>query len=418
MIANQKLEVALIHLKLNYSRIRKYKFHEIAVKALRKISTLFFTLIFFPIAVIFYFLNIRRLCIFTQRIGHLAIEPDTLLKAQKLGLIQTKKWIILAPRHQVANQHLLQYWQPFFFIFQSRFLCFLLNCITWWRFVRYDVSYFINKDMSSQFSYHVHQLWGNKPPIVSLTEADKAWGNEMLAKLGLPKNAWFVCIHAREAGFSPVDEMIQNHRNSSVENLFASIQAITSRGGWVIRLGDPTTTPLQSMHQVIDYAHHPLRSERLDIVLCARARFILGNTSGIFIVGSIFGTPCALANMIPMPTLGFNSYDISIPKMYWCEDQKRFLSFQEVLSSPLATYRYAQLYHQAKFKVIENSEDDILLMTTEMLEKMDKTFIESEEDKIRQKNFLALLKPIHYAYGTPAKISTKFLRKYQNLLKQ
>ena len=319
MISQQQLQIKLINFKLNFYRIRKYGYSEIAIKVLKKVSTLVLACLFFPIALVFYFLNIRRLCIFTQRIGHLAIEPDTILKAQKLGLIPQKRWIIIAPAHQVANQHLLQYWQPFFTIFQSNILCFILHCICFWRFLRYDVSYFINKDMSSQFSYHVNQLWGTQPPLLSLTESDNAWGENMLRQLGLPKDAWFVCIHAREGGFSPVDEMIQNHRNSSIDNLQASIQAITNRGGWVIRLGDPTTTPLHSIPQVIDYAHHPLRSERLDIILCARAKFILGNTSGIFIVGSVFGTPCALANMIPMPTLGFNAFDISIPKMYWRE---------------------------------------------------------------------------------------------------
>lgn len=64
-------------------------------------------------------------------------------------------------------------------------------------------------------------------------------------------------------------------------------------------MGDTTMEPLPFLPQVIDYAHHPLRSPRLDIILCARARCILGNTSGIFLVGSIFGVPSA-ANMVPM----------------------------------------------------------------------------------------------------------------------
>ena len=42
------------------------------------------------------------------------------------------------------------------------------------------------------------------------------------------------------------------------------------------------------------------------------SKFILGNTSGIALVGSIFGTPCALANMTPISASGFNSKDISI----------------------------------------------------------------------------------------------------------
>ena len=134
MISNYQLNVFIINLKLYFSRISKYKLSEIAQKIGRKILSLNLIILFFPIAVIFYLCGIRRLNIFTQRIGHLAIEPDTILKSQKLGLIQSCKWIILAPKHQVANQHLLSYWKPFFTIFQSRLICYLLNCVTWWPF--------------------------------------------------------------------------------------------------------------------------------------------------------------------------------------------------------------------------------------------------------------------------------------------
>ena len=103
--------------------------------------------------------------------------------------------------------------------------------------------------------------------------------------------------------------------------------------------------------------------------------------------------------------------------MYWREDQGRYLSFQEVLSSPVSTYRYAPLYHKENFKLIENNEEDILQMTMEMLDKLDGIFVESDEDKINQRNFFRLLKPTHYAYGTSAKISSLFLRKYGELLK-
>ena len=381
-----------------------------------KFSILFLGLLFLPISLILACFGYRRVMFFNNRIGHLAIEPDILLKAQSLGLIEKKKWFVLAPKNLVANSHLLFYWQPFFSIYQSEFACFFLQCLSIWPFMRYDVSHFINQDNSAQLSYKVYQMWGNQSPLLHLTNEDKAWGETQLKQLGLPSSAWFVGLHVREGGYSPIDESVHSHRNGNLEYLIPAIEEITKRGGWVIRLGDPSMMPLKPMPQVIDYAHHPLRSARLDIYLCARSRFILGNTAGIFLVASIFGVPSALANMIPMPTLGLLPTDLSIPKLFYLPHEKRYHTFPEVMQSPLSTYRYAPLYQKTNVEIVENSPEDILLMTQEMLDRLEGKFVETEADAILHQRYMSLFQPHHYSYGACSKVSFKFLRKYQDLI--
>jgi putative glycosyltransferase (TIGR04372 family) len=369
----------------------------------------------FPISIFLYFYGARRLCIFTDRIGHLAIEPDTLLKAQILGLIKPRKWFILSPFHRTANQHLISCWKKYFVIFQSKWICFLLNALSLWPFLRYNVSHFINNDKNCQLAYEINQKWGTRLPILTLTSEDETFAKTQLCLLGLPKEAWFVCVHAREGGFSPVDEVLHSHRNGKIENLLPAIQEIVKRGGWVIRLGDPTMAPLKKMDQVIDYAHHPLRSARLDILLCAKARFILGNTSGIFLVGSIFGVPSALANMIPMPTLGFLNNDVSIPKLYR-KNNNTYVTFKELLSSPVSTFRIADLYQKSGLIVEENSSQDILFLTQEMLDRVEGRFKITKDKQQLHDTFLSLFQPRHYSYGAASNISVKFLEQYQHLL--
>lgn len=415
-ISNSRIRQLMIYCQFQWSRISKLGLLGISQRVIRKLVTMMLAVILLPMSLILYFFNVRRFCVFSDRIGHLAVEPDALLKAQSLGLIKSRRWFILAPTHRVSNPHLMFYWQQYFTVFHSAISCYLLNAMTLWPFMRFEATIFINNSKGTQLAYEVNARWQGRAPILSLTKEDNFWGDEQFAKLGLPKGAWFVAVHAREGGFSPADEVLHSHRNGSIDKLIPAINEITKRGGWVVRLGDPTMKPLPNIPQVIDYAHHPLRSARLDIILCARAKFILGNSSGIFIVGTVFGVPSALANMIPFPTMGFLSQDIFMPKLFWLEKEKRYLNFNEIMSSPISTYRYASLYEKSNITVEENSAEDILILTVEMLDKLNGTFIETEADEQRESDFMKLMTPAHYAYGACSKVSCTFLRRYQDLL--
>ena len=52
------------------------------------------------------------------------------------------------------------------------------------------------------------------------------------------------------------------------------------RGAWCLRMGDPSMRPMPRAPRVIDYAHSAIRSDWMDVFLCARCRFFIGNTSG------------------------------------------------------------------------------------------------------------------------------------------
>jgi len=351
----------LLHsIAYNGNRIIEYGLIGVAKRIARKILIIILGFISLPISIIIHFAGYRRLGTFTSRIGHLAIEPDLILKAQKLGLIRPRKWIIAAPAERVANSHLLRYWKPHFRVVESGTLCFLLECLTFWGFSKQRTDFLINQTNKSQLAYKIYSSWGSREPLLSVTDEDREWFKSQKAKLGLPPEGWYVCVHAREAGFSPVDEPIQGYRNCSVKNLTLAINEIVSQGGWVVRLGDPTTVKLQPLENVIDYAHCESRSERMDLLLCANAKFILGNTSGIVFLGSIFGVPCALANMVPMSVLGIGIKDVSIPKIYVHSSSGHMIPFGEIMKSPASNFRQSILYEKSGIELRENSPEEIL----------------------------------------------------------
>jgi putative glycosyltransferase (TIGR04372 family) len=312
----------------------------------------------------------RRVTIFTDRIGHLALEPCCLIKEQRLGIIKKRRWIILAPPQRTANRHLLSYWQPYFLIVRNPLLCYLIDSMSKWILMRHDISHYARALGKTQAAYGIFDAWGDRPPIVQLRQEDEEWGKDQLLKLGLPDGAWFVCAHAREPGFSPIDEELHSHRNGKIKNLVPAIEEITNRGGWVIRVGDQSMEPLPELSNVIDYATHPAKSDRLDVILCAKCTFILGNTSGIAIVGTIFGTPSALANIIPITAPGFGRNDLNIPKRVWSVSLSSYLNFRDILSSEIALFTYASDYLRHGLRPVENTPEDISLLVKEMFSKL------------------------------------------------
>jgi FkbM family methyltransferase len=387
----------------------------LARKAAFKLLGLMLGLMLLPITGLLHLAGYRHVTVFTDRIGHLALEPDCLLREQALGHIPRRKWIMLAPPGRVANEHLLSYWQSHFHLVRSKAACFFITSMSSWGLMRYGIDHYVRAIGKAQAVYRIYADWSSRPPLLRLNTEDDEWGNEMLEQLGVPKNAWFVCVHAREADFSPIDEELHSHRNSHIENIIPAAQEIVKRGGWAIRIGDPSMLPLPPLAQVIDYAHHPLKSPRLDIILCAKARFILGNTSGISLVGTIFGVPCVLANMIPVSAMGVSPQDISIPKLHWSKSEDRYLSFSEIFASPLSRTQYGRNFTDAGIRLEENTPEDIKELATEMLDRVAGNAVDDGEGTTRQQAFLGLLRPDHYSYGTASTIGSRFLKRHNML---
>ena len=197
-----------------------------------------------------------------------------------------------------------------------------------------------------------------------------------------------------------------------------AFEEITQRGGFIIRIGDASMQPLPAMPalpHVIDYAHHPLKSARLDVVLCAMARFILGNTSGVALVGSVFGTPCELTNMVPLAAIGVSPLDLSIPKLHWSVLENRYLSFAEIFKSKTSQFQYNNEFVQAGIRLDENTPEEIRDLTIEMLSCIDNTEAKNDTCNPLSDRFLAMLGSHHYSFGTSSRVSSSFLKRHPSL---
>lgn len=397
--------------------------YEVFARKIKLLSTLMVTrvvpiVIYLIPAFCLRVLNFRFPNFLTARIGHLMSEPDCYLKEERLGLIPKRMIIMLSPNNQVANQSVIRYWSQHFFVIKNKLIVKLLHPLTSHPLSRVDVRrYNVAVNKSAEYC-KIQSLWSDRPPLLRITQDDNYRGQQALADIGIPPDAWFVCFHSRDDGYSPSDENFNSFRNFSFEDYKLAIEYISAKGGICIAMGDSSMQPISHMNNVIDYAHHPIRNDSLDLYLAANCRLFLGNSSGAFLMASVFGVPVACCNIVPFSgVFVFGKKDIAIPKLYKETASGRLLPFKEILDSPMANFRYSSHYESAGIELINNSPEDIMALALEQFEISNSSdFVYSEEDDALQLRFRELFKPGHYSYGSASRVGRAFLKRYQHLL--
>ncbi|MBL6652248.1 MAG: TIGR04372 family glycosyltransferase [Reyranella sp.] len=349
-----------------------------------------------------------------NRIGHLVKDFDAYLK-ERLLAGRTRRPIYIVDA-EPCNRVILDYWRRYLLVIEGKWakrLSWLLQDRSLVDDLEHDFAYTLE---GASPCFAIETEWRDRPPLFSLTADHAAEGEARLREMGVPAAAWFVCVHVREGGYSPSDQGHHAYRDADINNYLPAMEEIVRRGGWCIRMGDATMTPLPPMPGLIDYPNSPFKSDLMDVFLCARCRFFLGTSSGLFLVSSAFGVPSALSNMAPLGcSYGHFRKDISIPKLYLSEDG-RAIPFASLIGQPIADFRWSSLFEASGVRFQENTPDEILDLAREMLDRLDGTYVETDESKELQHTFRNLFSEINYSWRSPARIGDAFLKKHRGLL--
>lgn len=249
--------------------------------------------------------------------------------------------------------------------------------------------------MFSHAGAKVQQEWERqgRAPLVQLSQEleESCWMK--LESLGVPRKAWFVCLHVREPGFHRAwHEKHPGTRNADVLTYLKAIQQIIDNGGWVVRMGDSTMKPMPERKGLIDYAHSPVKCQEMDVFLCAKARFFIGTNSGLGLVPPIFGVPCALTNWTPIAIPQWYGRDRFIPKSIYSKKLGRSLTLRELLGSPTAWQQFQSYLDEHDLEAQDNTEDEIAALVEELLqETLGREYLTSEDRQLaEQYNNLAV----------------------------
>ena len=296
----------------------------------------------------------------TRNIGHIA-SIQHLLMLQRLGLASWQRIVVVARRSQVANLALLQqFGAELDIVTDPKEVARLAPRVAGDGLRFFDLLGW--KDHQpvaiAELGNFVESLWAaNRQPICRLDPSDLDYGRDAMARIGLPADASFVCFHVREDGYH--NDKGYSARSSSIESYLPAMQRIVDEGHWVVRLGDPSMSPLPRRDRVIDYANCGHRDPLVDVYLCAQCHFFVGTTSGLMFVPHLFGVPALITNymfVFAAPPLGRTSR--FLPQLV--RQQGRDLNFAEMMSA--RTMRACYSNHGAAdlgLSFVANSPDEI-----------------------------------------------------------
>lgn len=384
---------------------------------MRKVRRILVTLVVSPIAAVLWILRIRFLWVTNpDRIGHLVAEPDAYLKQKRLGQLPAHFGILVIPADKVANRALLTLWQSLIPSISDPKVVRLVFVLWRFRFLWLDFDqYIVPREGRPGTYYQILQHWGNRPPVLRLSAEIAARGDDAMERLGVPKGAWFACIHVREAGFSQWDDRLHDYRNCNISNYLGAVDEVVRRGGWCIRMGDTTATPLQSHPRFIDYAHSAERSDWMDLYLSSRCRIFLGTTSGLILTAMAFGPPCIMSNFVPISCIQHTTSGFCMPKLLRERSSGRFLTFKELAESEYLV-SYSGMDAIPGIEIVENSSDELLEAVRELLDELEGQDVFCGDAPDLARRFLSIYPDGHFASYAQSRVSPSFLRKYRDLL--
>jgi putative glycosyltransferase (TIGR04372 family) len=355
-----------------------------------------------------------------RNIGHMAYL-DFFVKMNRLGWRSDERLVLLAPPSATANAWYLKYWQTYYEIVSDAHLASVYGHFANVLGDRVSSRLELPSGVETYFCEGmgtIQEAWENdtRGPLLDLTVADRDFGREQLRRMGLPDNAWFVCLHVRSAGYHREwQNPHQAHRNADIRSYLPAIEEIVGRGGWVIRMGDRTMPSLPRMPQTIDYARSDFKSQRLDIILCGSCRFFAGVASGLSHIPTTFGIPCVMTNWVSNAFPVYSRNDRFLPKLARSNRNGRLLTFPEWLAPEVRRWCYAgSSLRENGIRVVDNSAEELREIVAEMLDLLEGRDRETPEDRARRSAFSALAR--QSGLMGFSQIGRDFLRRHADLL--
>jgi len=305
----------------------------------------------------------------TRNIGHIGLI-QYVVKLKRLGLAGWNRIVVVSRPEVVANAALLrQYADEIVIETDPVRVAELAPRVCGCGLRMFDVlSWPGQKTIFAREACNVIEaLWWTRHgdrPLLRFSAAQTAVGRAMARAIGLPEDASFVCLHVRESGYHGDDS--HGQRAFRIADYLPAIHTVTDRGDWLVRLGDPSMSPLPPMERVIDYARHPARMPALDVYLAACCRFFIGTNSGPMFMPHLFGRPALITNyafLFGGPPLGPTSRVLPRP----LKRGKRALSFATMMSDDYMKSTYNERAFTLRgFSSIDNTPPEILDAVMEM----------------------------------------------------
>lgn len=359
--------------------------------------------IVFMLILLFPFYKIKFVSLFSDRIGHYAMNTELLLcYLDEIRLTENRvKYLFYTRDAPICNKQLHTMWKRIIPILLFTQLAARIDSLMFLFFKeryknaelkKFEISTG-NVDSVGRFKKH--------PVHLSFTADEIKQGRKLLLALGVPIDAKFVCLLVRDpaylnAHFSTMDWSHHFYRDCDIDNFTQAALYLANKGYYVIRMGKTVAKRFDVAHPlVIDYANHPLRSDFGDIYLTAHCAFFISTASGLDGVAQIFRKPILQVNIAPLKhQLQFwYPCKLFVIKKIFDNTNVRCVTLKEMDERIKDVDDLQALFNALNWTIIENTPEEIVDAVQEM------------EAWVTQKNSPGQSNPFHDLLKTPLSFS-------------
>ena len=269
-------------------------------------------------------------------------------------------------------------------------------------------------------------IWSEAPPTLAFTDSEKQKGSELQKYLISDPAKPFVCIALPEKSYYlgkySANQLSENDQDifscmPTWDSYFDCVNSLTDAGLTVIRMGqsvDSTVDP--NSCKIIDYASTS-RSEFGDVWLLGNCKFVIaGAGTGVYWPASAMGKPALLTDTYCITKSSYGKYDLITPQLAWSRSEKRLKPFSWLIAQGEG-WGHKKSLIDGDIEIIKNTAEEINEVVLEMNQRIDGTWIETDEDVELQNRFKKLREVLpKWQVQEGVRIGADFLRRYQHLL--
>ncbi|MDG6218101.1 MAG: TIGR04372 family glycosyltransferase [Candidatus Thermoplasmatota archaeon] len=182
----------------------------------------------------------------------------------------------------------------------------------------------------------------------------------------------------------------QKYRDSDIATYEPAAEWLANQGVWVFRMGKIMGKSISSNHpRIIDYAFHPDRSDFLDVWLFAHCNLCITTGVGPDMISDVYRRPILALNFLPLSYSFSWSDAMHLPKTLVWQETGVPLTLKEHLDN---NYLQTEQYIQAGIQIIDLTPEEILSAVQERWQRIQGTWVDSEDDIARHQRFWNVLK--------------------------
>lgn len=357
---------------------------------INNIERISITLVVYVVGLIENLLNIKIYRIRADRIGHLALNHDLFFRRVNAGILDNQKFILVGPMednsHWVANKTLYRLIKNE--AIKNSKIIFICSSIIY-KLLSASSAKIKESGINVELEIHSNEVeFSLYDRVLYLSKHDKQRGWNKIKFLNIPDKSKIVCVFARDSAYLYMKDGLRDwsyhdYRNADIDTYIPAIKYLIDLGYFVIRIGSTASSQVNYKNKYfLDYPFSDLRSDFMDIFLIDISTFIVGTTSGITDVATVFNIPFLGVNYAPFTESPLGKNDLFIQKKL-INKSNAMVKYIDALELGVDDAYYGDIfYERTKLEYVDNSKDDILDATVEMESVINNSYILIKKDKI------------------------------------